>query len=53
MADCSDILPEFYNWIGAKLLTPVGRRKCLFPRALATPGWCHINDGLVRRGTPY
>ena len=50
VAGCSDVLPEFYNWIGAKLPKPVSRRKHLFPRALVTPGWCHINDGLVRRG---
>ena len=50
LAGVRDLLPEFYVWIGAKLVRPIPRRTWLFPRALAAPGWCHINDTLVRRG---
>jgi hypothetical protein len=46
----TDLLPEFYKWIGAKVKVPVSRHRHLFPRALCAPGWCHIMDTLVRRG---
>lgn len=50
LANFPDVLPDFFYWIGARLPAAVARRTFLFPRALPTPGWCHINDGLVRRG---
>lgn len=50
MRDAPDWLAEFLTTIGAPLPPGVAQQKVLLPRALLSPGWHHICDGVLRFG---